>query len=48
MEVLTMAGKSVFSTPYFDDQDKLKKFSKNADKVFKRNLKKPNSVNEQP
>jgi hypothetical protein len=43
-----MAGKSKFSTPYYDDQDKLKKFSKNADKVFKRNIKKINSVNEQP
>ena len=42
-----MAGKSLFSTPYHDDQDKLKKLSKNADKVFKRNLKKVNSVNQQ-
>ena len=28
-----MAGKSLFSTPYHDDQDKLKKFSRLREKI---------------
>ena len=39
-------GKSLLSTPYHDDLRNINKFKQNADKVFKRNKKATNNVNE--
>ena len=39
-------GKSLFSTPYYDDLRNINKFKENADKVFKRIKKASNKVNE--
>ena len=43
-----MAEKSVFSTPYLDNQKKIQDYLKNNDKVLRPNTKKasPRKVNE--